>query len=60
MFFDKIKQSFKAVKKDMNALKENVSDWVIYLNKNQREMKLEILELKQRVRKLESELYLKL
>ena len=60
MFFDKIKRSFKAVKRDMNALKANVSEWVIYLNKNQKEMKYEILELKQRVRKLESEALLKL
>ena len=59
MFFDKIKRSFKAVKRDMNALKANVSEWVIYLNKNQKEMKYEILELKQRVRKLESEALLR-
>ena len=59
MIFDKIKASFRAVKRDVNMLKENVSEWVIYLNSNQREMRQELMELKKRVRKLESEALLR-
>lgn len=60
MIFNKIKKSFRAVKRDMNALKFNVSEWVVYLNANQRAMKAELAVLKQRVRELESESYLKI
>ena len=60
MIFDKIRKSFKAVKKDMNALRSSVSEWVIYLNRNQRKMRVELRSLKQRVRKLETEAYIKI
>lgn len=60
MIFNKIKTSFRAVKRDMNALKYSVSEWVVYLNSNQRAMKAELAVLKQRVRELESEAYLKI
>lgn len=60
MFSDKIKRSFRAVKRDMIGLKANVSDWVIYLNKNQREMRVELRGLRERVRKLETEAYVRI
>lgn len=60
MIFDKIKASFRAVKLDINALKSNVSGWVIYLNKNQRDMRVELQSLKQRIRKLETEAYVRI
>ncbi len=48
MFFSKIKRSFRRVKKDMDALKHNTTEWIIFLNAENQELKarVEYLEKK--------------
>ena len=55
MLFSKIKESFKMAKREVSALKHGTSDWIMFLNSNQSEMKVKLYELDKRLRKLESE-----
>ncbi|MEM4336467.1 MAG: hypothetical protein QXG86_00485 [Candidatus Woesearchaeota archaeon] len=55
MFFEKIKNSFKKVKKDVESLRQSTNDWVVFLNRNQADIKIKIYELENRIRKLEAE-----
>ena len=55
----KIKDSFKAAKKDVNNLRTSVNDWIVFLNGNQNDIKVKLRELDRRLRKLESELEIK-
>jgi len=52
----KIKNSFRAAKKDVNGLRRSVNDWIMFLNSNQTDIKVKLREIDQRLRKLESEL----
>lgn len=53
MVSNKVKQAFKAVKKDINELKASATDWILFLNRDQRDMKVKLRELDQRLRELE-------
>ena len=55
MFFSKIRNSFRKAKRDVNALRNSTNDWVMFLNRNQSDMKVKLYELDKRLRKLESE-----
>ena len=56
MFFDdKLRASFKMVKRDMTGIKQSVHDWVLFLNTNQRAMLERVDRLERRVKKLEAE-----
>jgi polyhydroxyalkanoate synthesis regulator phasin len=55
LFDDKVRKSFKGVKRDMTGLKQSVHDWVLYLNTNQRAMLDRVERLERRVKKLEAE-----
>ncbi len=53
--FGKIRKAFKKVKKDMVATRASMNDWIWFLNNEQREMKIKLRELEDRVRHLEWE-----
>lgn len=57
MFFDsdKVKKSFRLVKRDMTGIKQSVHDWVLYLNTNQSALLTRVQKLESRVRELEQE-----
>ena len=52
-FKENIKKSFKKAKKDLNAVKENITEWIRYLNfkSNDLDSRIGLLEL--RIAKLE-------
>ncbi|MBU0461916.1 MAG: hypothetical protein KJ574_05000 [Nanoarchaeota archaeon] len=53
--FDKdVKKGFRSVKKDMSATKDSLNEWIIFLNENQREMKMRIWQLERKIEQLES------
>ena len=51
----KIKKSFSKIGKDMKELKKSVNEWVLFLNSNQRDLKLRVYELEKKIRMLETE-----
>ena len=52
--FDKqVKKAFKAVKNEFKGLQTSLYEWIIFLNGNQRELKMRISELERRLEKLE-------
>ena len=52
--FDKqVKKAFKAVKNEFKGLQTSLNEWIIFLNGNQRELKMRISELERRLEKLE-------
>lgn len=53
--FKKIKNSFKKVKADVDEVRRSLHEWVLYLNGNQNDLKIQLRELDRRVRQLESE-----
>ncbi len=50
-----IKDAFNATKRDVNDTKLSMTDWVLFLNNNQRDMKIRLYELERKVRQLELE-----
>ncbi|GEM_PF-2356752 len=49
----KIRGSFLNAKMDVDNLKQSMSDWIIFLDHNQRDMKERIKVLEDRLRRLE-------
>lgn len=54
-FKDTVKKSFQNVKRDIVALRQSMNEWVLFLNSNQADLKIRVIELERKVRKLESE-----
>jgi hypothetical protein len=54
-FEQKVANSFSAVKKDVEALKSSMNDWIMFLDHNGRDTKMQLLELERRVKQLEAE-----
>ncbi len=52
---DTIKRSFRRVREDMDALRSNVTEWLVYLNGRQREQEARIQKLEERIFELEQE-----
>lgn len=52
---DIVKDSFSRVKEDMIEMREKTSEWNRYFDLRQRELIVEIKELKEKVRHLEAE-----
>ncbi len=50
-----IKEAFNAVRRDVNELKRSMTEWVLFLNNNQRDMKIRLYELEKKVKQLEFE-----
>ncbi|PIN70420.1 hypothetical protein COV93_01565 [Candidatus Woesearchaeota archaeon CG11_big_fil_rev_8_21_14_0_20_43_8] len=47
-----MKTSFENVKADMNELKRSVTDWILYLDGNQRQLEIRVAELERELRKM--------
>ncbi len=52
---DTIKRSFRRVREDMDALRNNLTEWLVYLNGRQREQEARIRKLEERIFELEQE-----
>lgn len=52
---DIIKRSFRKAREDMDALRVNITEWLMFLNKRQDEQEARIKKLEQRIFELESE-----
>lgn len=52
---DTIKRSFRKAREDMDALRVNITEWLMFLNKRQDEQEARIKKLEQRIFELESE-----
>jgi hypothetical protein len=50
-----VKVSFTLAKIDVENFKNSVSDWILFLDENQRSMKEKINELESKLRKIETE-----
>ena len=62
MFGNNVKQfkgrvvaSFNRVREDMGAFKRSVTDWILYLDSNQREMQQRIVALEREVEELKKQ-----
>jgi len=53
--FRKIKDAFKKVKQDIAATRASLNDWIWFLNNERRDMKIKLIELENRIKKLEWE-----
>ena len=52
----RVKRGFRKVLTDFAAIKSCLNEWVLFLNGNQRELKMRVQELERRVAMLESKL----
>lgn len=50
-----VKVSFTLAKMDVENFKNSISDWILFLDENQRSMKERINELESRLRRIETE-----
>ena len=53
-FRNKVRMSFFNVKRDMYMLKQQVHDWISYLNNGQRRLETRIAELENKLAQLET------
>ena len=53
--FKRVKEDICGVQEDVDSLKENSSEWVQYLERNQEQMSNKILQLETRIKQLERE-----
>ncbi|MEM0231478.1 MAG: hypothetical protein QW471_01010 [Candidatus Woesearchaeota archaeon] len=53
-FENKVRFSFAVAKQDVENLKNSVSDWILFLDANQRELKERIRVLEAKMRMLET------
>ncbi|MBT4824404.1 hypothetical protein HN695_00280 [Candidatus Woesearchaeota archaeon] len=49
----KVGKGFKAVRKDMTALKESMSEWTLYTQKNQLEFEERLSQIEQRLARID-------
>jgi hypothetical protein len=47
-----VKASFENVRADIDEVKRSVTDWILYLDSNQRDLKVRIAELEREVAEL--------
>ena len=50
-----VKASFSNVKNDMDDLKRSVTDWILYLDSNQRDLQIRVTELEKELRELKKQ-----
>ena len=55
-FEKNVSKAFRKVGRDFTALKSNLNEWVLFLNGNQRELKMRVIELERRLERVESRL----
>ena len=49
----KVSKGFRAVKKDMDALKSSMNEWTIYTQKNQLEFEERLSQIEQRLARID-------
>ena len=52
-FRTKVIASFKAMKNDVLKMKDNVADWIMFLDANQRDLQKRVAELESKIAMLE-------
>jgi len=50
---EKVRNAFRKVSKDIKITLRSTTEWIWFLNNNQRDMKIKIIELEKRIRELE-------
>ena len=55
-FETSVRKGFRKVRNDFASLKMNLNEWVLFLNGNQRELKMKVQELERRLEKVEARL----
>jgi len=55
-FEKNVSKAFRKVGRDFKSLKSNLNEWVLFLNGNQRELKMKVMELERRLERIESRL----
>ena len=58
-FKQKVKESFKAAKKEVSDMKEGMTDWILFLNESNRDLKVKVIMLEKKLNALEKRLFLK-
>ncbi len=56
-FVWKVKRSFRRVKEDMNKLKNNINDWIIFIDGKERKLEKDIERLEMRIERIEDVLF---
>jgi len=52
-FKNKVKNSFRKLKMDILSLKENIGEWIMFLDSNQRDLQLRVKDLEKKIEYLE-------
>jgi hypothetical protein len=54
-FEQKVARSFFAAKNDVDAFKNSMNDWIIFLNRSNRQTMMHVRELERKIRQMEAE-----
>jgi hypothetical protein len=57
LFPNRAKKAFRAVKKDIAIFKQNINEWIQFLNTGQRDLDMRVKMLEKRIEQLETLLY---
>ena len=52
-FRSKVRNSFRKLKMDISGLKENLGEWIMFLDTNQRDLQLKVKDLERKIEHLE-------
>ncbi len=52
-FKTKVKNAFRTIKMDILSLKENIGEWIMFLDTNQRDLQLRVKDLERKIEYLE-------
>jgi hypothetical protein len=52
-FSDNVKRSFKKMKSEIEGLKSSTNEWILFLNGNQRDLKVRVYELERKFKQIE-------
>ena len=55
MLKNKVKKSFAKVRGDIGSFKRQMNDWIMFLDRSERDLKIRVRELEKRVASLERE-----
>ena len=50
----KVRKTFKKIKEDITSFKDNVSEWIFLLDRNQRELQFRVNELEKKLEQLQN------
>jgi len=52
-----VKNSFRKLKRDISALKENLGEWIMFLDTNQKDLQARVKELERKIKYMERTKY---